>query len=109
MIRKNTSDARRPRMSLMGHRKGIELALNAVVIIAILLLVAVVIISFFLGVTGKAFGPLSDWITGGTGKVTEACRELGTCPPEEETTSSSHLKILTEDRGTALTKLFIIS
>ena len=57
---KNTSKAKLSCISLMGNKKGIELALNTVVILAILLLITVVIISFFLGATGKVFGPIAE-------------------------------------------------
>ncbi|HIK00808.1 TPA: hypothetical protein H1016_04695 [archaeon] len=56
----------------MGSKKGIELALNTVVIMAILLLVTVVIIAFFLGATGSIFEPLAHLIKGGGEQINKS-------------------------------------
>ena len=56
----------------MNNKKGVELALNTLVVIAILLLVAVVIISFFLGATGKVFGPISDLLGKGAENINKS-------------------------------------
>lgn len=59
-------------MKLLGNKKGIELALNTLVVIAILLIVAVVIISFFLGATSKVFGPISDILGRGAESINKS-------------------------------------
>ena len=56
----------------MNNKKGVELALNTLVVIAILLLVAVVIIAFFLGATGKVFGPISDLLGKGAENINKS-------------------------------------
>ena len=60
----------------MRNKKGVELALNTLVIIAILLLVAVVIITFFLGATGKVFGPISDLLGKGAENINKSVAVL---------------------------------
>ena len=55
-------------MSLKNN-KGIELALNTVVIMAILLIVAVVIIAFFTGTVGKVFEPIAKLLGIGSEQI----------------------------------------
>ncbi|HIJ98186.1 TPA: hypothetical protein H1012_00055 [archaeon] len=56
----------------MDNKKGVELALNTLIIIAILLLVTVVVISFFLGTTSKAFGPIADLLGRGADSLNKS-------------------------------------
>ncbi len=64
----------------MENKKGVELALNTLIIIAILLLVAVVIISFFLGSTSKVLGPIADLL----GKGAEDIKKQSPFPDSDE-------------------------
>ena len=57
---------------MLQNEKGVELALNTLIIIAILLLVTVVIISFFLGTTSKAFGPIADLLGRGVDNLNKS-------------------------------------
>lgn len=60
---------RRPVRIEMKNDRGVELALNTVVIMAILLIAAVVIIAFFTGAIGKVFGPISNLLGGGVEQI----------------------------------------
>lgn len=64
-------------MKLLFNKRGVELALSTVVIMAILLLVAVIVISFFLGATGKIFGPLSNLLGTGAENINKSIQQLG--------------------------------
>lgn len=78
----------------MKNTKGIELALNTVVIIAVLLLVAVIIISFFLGATGKVFGPIANLLTGGTEQMCKSAEGIAIpCGEAEEESAYSFISI----------------
>lgn len=57
---------------ILKDKKGVELALNTLIIIAILLLVAVVIISFFLGSTSKVLGPIADLLGRGAENINKS-------------------------------------
>ncbi len=57
---------------ILNDKKAVELALNTLIIIAILLLVAVVIISFFLGSTSKVLGPIADLLGRGAENINKS-------------------------------------